>query len=132
MAEEETTGQEFNLRNYYYILIKRKRLVILLTVLGLLLTIIHTFVQTPQYQATTSVLIERESTVSNMAMGNEVFVQRYDYYTFFNTQYQLITSKTVAKRVVDLLDLTDFAAVYSEKMARRMAERWMRRLSATG
>ncbi len=106
MAEEETTGQEFNLRDYYYVLIKRKRLVILLTVLGLLLTIIHTFVQTPQYKATTSVLIERESTVSNMAMGNEVFVQRYDYYTFFNTQYQLITSKTVAKRVVDLLDLT--------------------------
>jgi capsular exopolysaccharide synthesis family protein len=106
MTEAESTGQEFNLRDYYYILIKRKRLVILLTVLGLLLTIIHTFVQTPQYQATTSVLIERESTVSNMAMGSEVFVQRYDYFTFFNTQYQLITSKTVAKRVVDLLDLT--------------------------
>ncbi len=105
MAEEETTGQEFNLRDYYYILIKRKRLVILLTVLGLLLTIVHTFIQTPQYKATVSVLIERESTVSNMAMGSEMFVQRYDYFTFFNTQYQLIKSKTVAKRVVDLLDL---------------------------
>ncbi len=42
-----------------------------------------------------------------MAIGTEVFFQRYDYYTFFNTQYQLITSKTVANRVVDLLELTN-------------------------
>ena len=112
MTEEETTGQEFNLRDYYYVLMKRKRLVILVTALGLLLTLVHTFIQTPQYKATTSVLIERESTVSNMAIGSEVFFQRYDYYTFFNTQYQLITSKTVSKRVVDLLDLTT-SPVYS-------------------
>ena len=38
MTEEETTGQEFNLRDYYLILMKRKRLVILLTMLGLLFT----------------------------------------------------------------------------------------------
>ncbi len=50
MTEEENTGQEFNLRDYYYVLMKRKRLVILLTVLGVLLTIIHTFIQTPQVQ----------------------------------------------------------------------------------
>lgn len=107
MTEEETTGQEFNLRDYFYILIKRKRLVILLTLLGLALTIVYTFIQTPQYKASASVLIQHESTMSNLTMGSEVFLQRYDYFTFFNTQYELITSKTVAKRVVDLLDLLE-------------------------
>jgi len=118
MAEEETTGQEFNLREYYIILMKRKRVVILLTVLGLLLTIVYTFIQTPMYRATTSVLIQRESTVSNMAIGGEAFFQRFDYYTFFNTQYRLITSKTVAKRVVDLLDLTS-SPLFMPKETRR-------------
>jgi len=107
MVDNQVTGQEVNIWDYYFVLMKRKRIVLLLVVVILAATALVTYLRTPIYKASTTVLIERESTVTSMAIGSEVFYRRFDYYTFFNTQYQLIRSKTVASRVVDLLDLTE-------------------------
>jgi polysaccharide biosynthesis transport protein len=101
----EFEEQEINLREYFLVIIKRRWMI--LTIILFIMTVsgIYSFLQTPLFQARTSMYIDR----LNYNIVPEVVTDSYtweSYENFFQTQYKLLKSKTLAKRVVDRLNLS--------------------------
>src|SRR5437868_1154340 len=94
---------QFHLRDYIKVLRKHRWLVLGIFFVSVLLTAIWTFVQTPQYQATATVMIDPESPkVLNIQEVSAVGATGPDYYL---TQYEIIQSRTVLDRVGQMLSL---------------------------
>jgi polysaccharide biosynthesis transport protein len=97
---DDEVEQDINLREYLFIILKRKNIVI--TILGVivLITVISTFSTTPIYTSSSEVLIERNR-------GSAGLDSQYSYFdpNFLETQSEIIKSWKVARRVVDTLKL---------------------------
>ena len=93
--------QEIHLRDYLRVILKRKSTVLIFLVITLLLVAVGTFTATPIYQASTKVLIEKNEI--NPLSGGRLYSQQD--LQFIETQRQIITSKSVARKVVKILDL---------------------------
>ena len=91
--------KEIHLRDYLRIINKRRNTVFTFFTVVFLLVVIATFTTTPIFRASTKVMVERESS-SPLTSGYSYIA--YDP-EFLETQYQVITSKSVALKVVDLL-----------------------------
>jgi len=91
--------KEIHLRDYFRIVNKRKATIFTFFTLTLLMVIIATFTATPMYQASTNVIIERNSVG---ALTNSYRYTPYDP-EFLETQYQLIKSASVVEKVVKKL-----------------------------
>ncbi len=94
--------QEIHLRDYIRIILKRKSIVSIFFLITFLLVIIGTFTATPQYIASTKVLIEKNEV--NPLFGGKYYNAPQDI-EFIETQIGIITSKSVARKVVKNLDL---------------------------
>ena len=92
--------KEIHLRDYLRIVNKRKTTILTFFILTLLTVIIATFTATPMYRASTKVIIERNTAG---ALTNSYTYTPYDP-EFLETQYQLIKSAAVVKKVVKKLD----------------------------
>ncbi len=92
--------REIHLREYYRVIVKRRYTFLTIFIALFVITVIATFSTTPVYEATTKVLIQKPKP-SNLA---EFYYVPYDP-DFYNTQYQLIKSRSVAERVVNMLSL---------------------------
>ncbi len=92
--------REIHLRDYLRIVNKRKATILTFFILTLLVVIIATFTATPMYQASTKVIIERNTAG---ALTNSYTYTPYDP-EFLETQYQLIKSAAVVEKVVKKLD----------------------------
>jgi capsular exopolysaccharide synthesis family protein len=94
--------REIHLRDYLRTIYKRRYTVYTFFIIVFIVVLIGTLSTTPIYRATTSVLIEK-SEAANMSM-------MYPYYfsydpAFYETQYQLIRGASVARKVVEMIDL---------------------------
>ena len=94
--------REIHLRDYLKTVYKRRYTVYTFFTVVVVLVLIGTFSSTPLYRASTKVLIEKVEP-ANLSMG-------YQYYSpydpeFYETQYQLIKSTSVAQKVVTMLSL---------------------------
>jgi polysaccharide biosynthesis transport protein len=94
--------REIHLRDYLKIVYKRRYPVYTFFTIVFVIVLIGTLSSTPVYQASTKVLIEKVET-ANLSTA-------YPYYMpydpeFYETQYQLIKSKSVAQKVVTMLSL---------------------------
>lgn len=94
--------REIHLRDYLRTIYKRRYTVYTFFIIVFIVVLIGTLSTTPIYRAATSVLIEK-SQASNMSM-------MYPYYfsydpAFYETQYQLIRGASVARKVVEMIDL---------------------------
>ena len=98
---DEDVEQEVNIREYFFILRKRKAIVFTLLFIVFLITVITTFSTIPVYTSATEVLIEKNRGSSGL---------EHQYYSydpdFLETQSEIIKSTKVARRVVDTLKLT--------------------------
>lgn len=94
------TQPEVHLRDYLKIINKRRNLVFVVFLLVFVAVALFAFSRTPLYEGSTKVLIEKA--VHNELNGNPGRI--YDP-EFYETQFQLIRSVPVAKRVVKALDL---------------------------
>lgn len=106
MNQEESqlrTEEEVHLRDYLHVIMKRRTLVLSVFAVIFVLVVLYTFSRTPLYRGTTKVLIEKAS--SEKLTGNSPS-RIYDP-EFYETQFQLIKSRAVSKRVVETLDLAD-------------------------
>ena len=92
--------QEVNLREYYFVILKRKNIVLSLLAAIFILTILATFSATPIYTSSSQVVIERNH-------GSVGLDYQFSYYDpeFLETQSEIIKSAKVARRVVDSLKL---------------------------
>ncbi|WP_161629811.1 GumC family protein [Desulfogranum japonicum] len=100
--------REIHLRSYLRVLEKRKSIIIAFFVITVLVVTIATLRMVPIYQASTQVLVEKNESTSLMGNG---YYNVYDP-EFYETQHQLIKSQNVARKVVQLLNLTETYATY--------------------
>jgi succinoglycan biosynthesis transport protein ExoP len=94
--------REIHLREYLRIIYKRRYTVCTFFTIVFVVVLIGTLSTTPVYQASTKVLIEKVEP-SNLSMMSP-FYMSYDP-EFYETQYQLIKSTSVAQKVVKMLSL---------------------------
>ncbi len=94
--------QEIHLRDYIRVLQKRKMTVLTFLAITFFTVVIVTFSSTPLYTATSQVLIEK-----NTGAGGLEGMRTYNYWDpdFLTTQFEIIRSDNVARRVVEKLQL---------------------------
>ena len=103
MNNEESqlrTEEEVHLRDYLQVINKRRTLVVAVFAVIFVLVTLYTFSRTPLYRGTTKVLIEKSTTSE---LNDNMASRGYDP-VFYETQFQLIKSRAVAKRVVETLE----------------------------
>jgi succinoglycan biosynthesis transport protein ExoP len=93
----------FSMHDYLRILVKRRVTVLAVFLAILALAALKTFTATPIYQATVQILIERQPP----RVLDTPTQPSYDYYgeEFYQTQYKLLESRALAKKVADKLNL---------------------------
>jgi polysaccharide biosynthesis transport protein len=106
-AEE---GRELpNLQDYLRILFRFKWGVLALMLASGLIAVLRAHSETPIYQASALMLIERQA--ARFVSIEEVYRanQGYDFGEYYQTQYEILRSRPLAERVVDKLGLPAFA-----------------------
>ncbi len=93
--------KEIHLRDYLRIIEKRKATILTFFIITFTIVVIGTFTATPMYEASTNMLVEKSE--SKPLLMNDYPVN-YDP-EFLETQFQIIKSNAVARRVVELLSL---------------------------
>jgi polysaccharide biosynthesis transport protein len=95
--------RDAHLKDYYRTLRKQRWLVCGLFLATVLTAAIYSFVQTPIYQATATVLIEPEPPkVLNIQEVSPIGSPTQDYY---RTQYEIMTSRPIVEKVIETLNL---------------------------
>ncbi|TNF98650.1 MAG: polysaccharide biosynthesis tyrosine autokinase [Gammaproteobacteria bacterium] len=103
-----------DLREYWRIIIQHKTTIIVFTLIALLTSFISTSQKTPIYKSTATLQIERQGDRIHTYQGVVPDTDTYSY-DFYETQYELLKSRTLAKRVVDDLGLTSASELRSQK-----------------
>jgi uncharacterized protein involved in exopolysaccharide biosynthesis len=92
---------ESHLWDYVHVLLRRRRLVLGVFFGVLTLVTLRTLLMRPVYQSAAQILIERtDPTVLNFKEVSQVDAGRDDYY---QTQYRLLQSRSLAQRVIGQL-----------------------------
>ena len=99
---QQIQEQQLNIRQYLQILSRRRWVVITFFVVVMTIVTIATFKMKPVYQATTQLLIEKEYTQLAYQEGITVDISGTDYYL---TQYKIIKSRSLARKVIEELNL---------------------------
>ena len=97
--------EEINLHDYLDVIIRRKWLIITFLMLVFLSTLIFTLISTKIYKATAVVEVNQASpqvTKFEEVLGSEVKARE-----FYETQVELIGSKTLIRRIIDKLNLIE-------------------------
>ncbi|MFW6160944.1 MAG: GumC family protein [Acidobacteriota bacterium] len=98
--------REVDLMDYWRVVVKRRWVVIFFAGTLILFTGVFSFLATPKYESSSTLLIE-EGTSKILSM-EEAFAYQSPVIrdmTFFNTQLELLKSKSLAERVVEKLKL---------------------------
>lgn len=94
---------EVHLRDYWRVLQKRRWTVIAFFVILVTTVAVATFTAKPVYRSTAQILIEREN--SNVVSIQEVLAIDATATDYYQTQYEILKSDTVARRVIKRLNL---------------------------
>jgi succinoglycan biosynthesis transport protein ExoP len=102
-----TAEQEQHLSDYFRVLYKRRWVALPVFLLITVIGAVNTFRQTPIYQARIQLLIEKDT--PNVARLDQMFQAQDGWYNddFYQTQYRILQSRSIAKRTIDLLKLWD-------------------------
>jgi succinoglycan biosynthesis transport protein ExoP len=104
MEETPTPHRGRSIQDYFWVLVKRRWTVLVVFFIVLGIGAFNTFSQTPIYKATVQLLIERYAPRYLEQPGG---AGPFDYYSeeFYQTQYKLLESRALAKKLVDKLEL---------------------------
>jgi len=106
--QEETR----DLRDYIIVIRKRKWTIITCVALIMITVAIHAFTATPVYQATTRLIIDKEN--PNVVSIQEVMAVDASGTDYYQTQYKIIESRTVAREVIKRLHLDESEEFFPE------------------
>jgi len=97
--------QQPHLRDYLHVILRRKWIVITFFIAVVTSVTIGTFMMKPQYQSTVTIKIEREN--PNVVNFKEIvsLEPAWDSEEYFQTQFRILKSKNLAKRVIRSLSL---------------------------
>ena len=107
-APDEGDEKPFDIYKYLRIVTKYRWLIASITLAALALTAVSTLMLTPIYRATASIQIEREA--ANIVDKGQVVAEDSSGFEFYQTQYLLLSSRTLAERVAAALALGDDTA----------------------
>ncbi len=94
-----------NIREFWSVLVRHKKMLGTITALALLLSLLITLLMTPVYRASTTIQIERQSTAAaDVVIEPTARRTERDYW---QTQIQLLQSNTLAIAVMDKLGIKD-------------------------
>ena len=98
----EDQGEEFHLRDYLHVILKRKWIVIAFFISVVVTTTILTFFMVPVYQATVTLKIDNQS---NNALAGLAQLSSNTSNEYIITQLELLKSRALAEKVVKNLNL---------------------------
>ena len=107
----ERDDDVIDLRALWAMLVRRRWTVLITALIIVVAGTVYTAMQTPIYRASTTVQIERES--SNIVGFDDVVAAESGNRDFYETQYELLRSRNLARRVIDQLGLQPPAPVAS-------------------
>ncbi|MFN7965814.1 MAG: polysaccharide biosynthesis tyrosine autokinase [Acidobacteriota bacterium] len=107
MNQEQPRNQEFNLRDYWQILQRRRWMIYVCALVTTVAALVSSFLATPVYQSSCQILIERQGVRLLKQDLSSSEPSWLDYQNFYNTQYRIIGSDNVLRGVVDQLRLLD-------------------------
>jgi polysaccharide biosynthesis transport protein len=120
----EEKNQEIDLKDYWRVIVKRRWLALTFAGALIFLTAVFSFLAKPQYKSTVTLLIEEQT--SRMLSIEESFGYQprvVEDLRFFNTQLQLLKSKSLAERVATKLNLlTNPEFVGNRSSKKKLAE----------
>ncbi|GAK54986.1 GumC2 protein [Candidatus Vecturithrix granuli] len=99
--------EEVHLRDYLRIIKKRQWVILTFFVIVVVSVAITTFLKSPIYRATTRILIEKET--PNVLSFKEVLALDTSDTDYYQTQYTILKSRTLAKEVLEKLGLMEQA-----------------------
>jgi len=97
--------EQIDLRDYLRVILKRRWTIMTVFAIIVITVAIHTYTATPIYQATTRLVIEKEN--PNVVSIEEVMAVDSSGTDYYQTQYKIIESRTVARAVIRRLHLED-------------------------
>jgi exopolysaccharide transport family protein len=100
---EQNVEEHIDLRDYLRVILKRRWTVMTVFAIIVISVAIYTFTATPIYEATTRLVIEREN--PNVVSVEEVMAVDASGTDYYQTQYKIIESRTVAREVIRRLNL---------------------------
>jgi succinoglycan biosynthesis transport protein ExoP len=100
---EQNTKKQIHLRDYLRVIQKHRWTVITVFAIIVITVVIHAFTATPIYEATTRLIIDKEN--PNVVSIQEVMAFDASGTDYYQTQYKIIESRTVAREVIQRLDL---------------------------
>src|SRR5262245_56077359 len=103
--QSDSEEPEINFREIFLVVLKRRWVILAVMLVITTFTAIYTFMQTPLYRSTVTLYIDRLGFSFVPEVVSDTYTwQGYD--SFFNTQYKLLKSKSLARRVINRLNLT--------------------------
>ena len=106
-AEEPESHGEFSLRDYWRTIHARRGTILSAAAAALLLAVIYNYVQVPTYQATATIQIDREE--PDISRLDDKYAQVAEQPDYIETQYKVLRSRSLSKRVISKLELADRA-----------------------
>jgi succinoglycan biosynthesis transport protein ExoP len=98
-------GKDVHVSDYVRVLYKRRWAALTAFLIVVLSVSVYTFTATPIYEARVQILIEKEAT--NVVTFKEAYEQNQITDDYYQTQYKILQSRTLARRTIDTLKLWD-------------------------
>jgi len=106
MPNEYTQEQEqIDLRDYLRVMLKRRWTIVTVFAIIVITVAIHTYTATPIYKATARLIIEKEN--PNVVSIEEVMAVDASGTDYYQTQYKIVESRAVARKVIKRLHLEE-------------------------
>ena len=99
----EYSHEQIDLRDYLRVLLKRRWTIVTVFFIIVITVALYTFTAIPVYQATTRLIIEKEN--PNVVSIEEVMAVDSSGTDYYQTQYKIIESRSVAREVIKRLNL---------------------------
>ena len=97
--------KEVNLRDYWKVIRKRQWTIVAFFLIVLVTTAVVTFTMTPIFRGTTTIQINKEN--PQIVDFKEVFAVNTMDLDYYQTQYKLLESRTLSRRVIQSLKLSE-------------------------
>lgn len=105
--QESIADDEINLKELFFVVLKRKKTIFFTIFLSVLIAYIYTSSLTPVYRATASIKIDVKGDRLAGDYGKVYEDKDIDRNSNFTTQQDLLKSRVLAKRVIEKLELDD-------------------------
>jgi capsular exopolysaccharide synthesis family protein len=119
--------KEVHLRDYWKVLKKRRWLVLAFFLIVVVTTAIGTLAMRPIFRGTTTIQINKEN--PQIVEFKEVFTINTADMDYYQTQYKILESRSLARRVIQTLNLSDHSEFLAKPESSRL-EIWKSRILA--